>query len=376
MTSEHLHEGKTYRILVSVAMYSGNATFFNNLQDAFGEMKNIDVTWLPLEADPMDLIGRIPPFSWNGSLQMSAVARHRIKALEKSGKTFDAALFHHQILTLFLGEFAERVPYVITTDATPELHSAYGKWYEKGDLFCPESIFHQLKKWPISKTFQRASFVLPFSDWARRSVVSYYETQPEKVVVVPPGINLRLWKVSSSRQGRMGRTNILFVGGDFMRKGGDLVLSLAGMDEFQLCDFHFVTRSFTGHCPPNVVIHDSVCANSSLLLDLYRQADIFVLPTRSDFHSIASLEAMAMHLPVIATPIGGIPEIIEEGGSGYLVPVDDRQALIQRMKLLVDSPERRICMGQRGRQIVEERFNLSRTASTLAEFLKRAADKT
>ncbi|NWG13900.1 MAG: glycosyltransferase [Acidobacteria bacterium] len=88
--------------------------------------------------------------------------------------------------------------------------------------------------------------------------------------------------------------------------------------------------------------------------------DMFVLPSLSEGLSSAILTAMACSLPVIATNVGGIPELVVDGLNGLLVPPKDPVALAQAIRSLADDPDRCFRMGQRGRERVEERFTLER----------------
>ena len=89
-------------------------------------------------------------------------------------------------------------------------------------------------------------------------------------------------------------------------------------------------------------------------------ADIFCLPTRADFSSIASLEAMASGLPVIVGAVGGIPELIEEGKTGFLIAPDDEQALAQKLDLLVSDRALRLRVGKAARKACQQNLNVER----------------
>lgn len=87
-------------------------------------------------------------------------------------------------------------------------------------------------------------------------------------------------------------------------------------------------------------------------------SDCFVLASRSEGLSCSIIEAMASGLPVVATNVGGNPELIAEGKSGYLVPVDDCGAMAQRMKALAQDEAKRKAFGKESRRIVEEDFSI------------------
>jgi len=95
-----------------------------------------------------------------------------------------------------------------------------------------------------------------------------------------------------------------------------------------------------------------------------------MLPTRADTYSWATLEAMAMGLPVIVSEVGGIGDIVIEGKTGFLVRPDDLDALTRRLQTLVEDPRGRREMGMRGRRRVEEQFDLARSTETVMTLLK------
>jgi glycosyltransferase involved in cell wall biosynthesis len=88
--------------------------------------------------------------------------------------------------------------------------------------------------------------------------------------------------------------------------------------------------------------------------------DVFVLPSLSEGLSSAILSAMASSLPVVATDVGGIPELIRNEEEGLLVPPGDPAALARALRRLCNEPQTRLQMGKKGRIRVEELFTLER----------------
>jgi glycosyltransferase involved in cell wall biosynthesis len=88
--------------------------------------------------------------------------------------------------------------------------------------------------------------------------------------------------------------------------------------------------------------------------------DIFVLPSLSEGLSSAILEAMATSLPIVATEVGGIPELVRNGDNGLLVHPADPAALARAIQYLALNPEEARSMGLRGRGRMEEQFTLER----------------
>lgn len=90
----------------------------------------------------------------------------------------------------------------------------------------------------------------------------------------------------------------------------------------------------------------------------FRNFHIFVLPSLFEFLSVAILEAISQSIPVIATNIGGTPEIIEDGKTGLLVPSRDSLALAQAIEKLINNQELRISLGEWGYRRYKEEFTL------------------
>lgn len=100
---------------------------------------------------------------------------------------------------------------------------------------------------------------------------------------------------------------------------------------------------------------------------LLKIADVFCLQSLSEGHSNALLEAMACELPCVATRVGGNAEVVAEGESGYLVPINRPDLASERLVALLRNPDKARAMGKRGRQIVEGRFTVQHMMSQLVE---------
>jgi glycosyltransferase involved in cell wall biosynthesis len=104
---------------------------------------------------------------------------------------------------------------------------------------------------------------------------------------------------------------------------------------------------------------------------LLADSDIFVLPSLVENQPVSILEAMAHALPVVATPVGGIPEQVVDGETGMLVPPADAGALAGALERLCADPERRRAMGERGLERWRRDYSLEATAAKLIGLYRR-----
>ena len=98
-------------------------------------------------------------------------------------------------------------------------------------------------------------------------------------------------------------------------------------------------------------------------------ARIFALPSREEGMPVALLEAMAYGLPSVVSPVGGIPDVFEDGRHGYFVPPDDPQALANRLGALLDHPDVAREMGARARRHATERYATDVVAALIGDAL-------
>jgi len=109
--------------------------------------------------------------------------------------------------------------------------------------------------------------------------------------------------------------------------------------------------------------------------DLVAISDIVALPSRSEGLPFALLEAMVLARPVVATRVGGNPEVVEDGRTGLLVPPEDPGALTRAVRFLLDHPTEAEAMGRRGQERVLRDFSVDRSIGALQELYWSAASR-
>jgi glycosyltransferase involved in cell wall biosynthesis len=111
------------------------------------------------------------------------------------------------------------------------------------------------------------------------------------------------------------------------------------------------------------------------VLSLLKGVDVFVMSSVMEGLGTSVLDAMACRKPVVATRAGGIPEVVEDGRTGILVPVRDADEIAHAIVTLLERPELRDTLGQSGRVRVEQRFSADRMVSATFDAYVRLAGR-
>ncbi len=177
-----------------------------------------------------------------------------------------------------------------------------------------------------------------------------------------PGIDLERW-YPAPREPRE-RPRVLFVGGRFAEKGGfDLLAALEGRIGTEV-DLDVVTPADVPHAE-GVTVHRLGHASPELRR-LYQQADLLVLPTYGDTNPWVLLEAMACGTPAVSSDVGAIPEMLDEGRAGTVVPHGDVRALREAIEALLADGTRREGLRSVVRERVERHYDARRQFPALA----------
>ena len=363
----------SYRLGFIMEQTLGHRTISENLASCVAENPEVVATFLPIEYE--NPAGKIPVVGRNYSVRASLHAR-KLATQAHRATPFDGFLFHTQVTSLFSNRLMRAVPSVISLDATPLNYDSVGAGYNHTSN--PGSLAERIKLAINQRAFHVAKRLVISNHWGKKSLVEDYGIADEKVDVIDPGVNLSLWAgVGDHRSHSKPRSkpHILFVGGDFDRKGGPLLLDVFRRHFRDAAELHLVTSAKIP-LEPNIFVYNNFGSNAEGLLQLFDDADLFVLPTLADVSSLASREAMTARLPVIVSAVGAIPELIEEGASGFLIPEGDGDLLRQRIETLIANPSLRRSMGERGREIALDRFDSRKNMQALLDLIKQVARRT
>ncbi len=226
--------------------------------------------------------------------------------------------------------------------------------------------------------YRRATHVCTRSDFVRANLIDEYGLAPERISVVGGGVNFDPLPATGRRAGGNGAgPTALFIGKELHRKGGDLLLRAFAETRGSVPDARLLI--VTGDPIPSdlplagVTVMPPVWERDRLSA-LYRQADLFVLPSRLETWGDVLLEAMAHGLPCLGVAGEAMDEIIVRERTGRLVPPADPAALAAALIELLPAAERLRSWGSAGRERVEAEFTWAKVADRLAPILESAVD--
>lgn len=229
------------------------------------------------------------------------------------------------------------------------------------------------------QAYERAATVFTFSEAVRQAFIRQVGLPPERVVTMYAGPNLDLSRIPGrSRISRpTGAPTVLFIGREFERKGGDLLLRAFAKVRARIPQARLVVIG-----PRALTLQEPGVANLGFLrkddpdewarlIEAYRSADVFCFPTRYEPFGIVILEAMLFGLPCVATRTGAIPEMVQDGETGYLVPTDDVEALTASLLLLLGDRDRAIRFGDAARKRADSDFTWEAVTAKMVEVMRQ-----
>ncbi|MCL4519546.1 MAG: glycosyltransferase family 4 protein [Thaumarchaeota archaeon] len=201
--------------------------------------------------------------------------------------------------------------------------------------------------------------VVVWSEWAKKG---YYNdgVDRKKIRVIPPP-----FPIIDDRK-KHDHLNILFLGRDYKRKGGDTALAVFHklQKEFRDIRLIYIGKIREPTALKNVLqersisYHESVSQNF-LISEVYPVSDIFLLPCRAEAFGMSLVEAQSRGIPVISSRISAIPEIVDNGITGYLNDPTDVQGFVSNAAKIVQDKNMRNVMYERARRSVSEKYSVN-----------------
>jgi len=107
------------------------------------------------------------------------------------------------------------------------------------------------------------------------------------------------------------------------------------------------------------------------LPEYYRKIDIFVVPSLIESFGVVAVEASACGIPIVASDVGGLPEIVSNDKTGFLVPPKNPEAIACKLELLINKPDLRTKMGIAARQLVLKKYDWQQNALQMEKLYKQ-----
>lgn len=208
------------------------------------------------------------------------------------------------------------------------------------------------------QAFASASHICTRSRRARASICEDYGIEPSRVTAIGGGLNLPSLPPAVSR-GESQAPTALFIGKDFLRKGGDLVLRAFAQARATVPGARLICLTAVSPLPSLPLEGVELVAptwDRCAIDALYRRADLFILPSRLETWGDVLLEAGAYGLPSIGVTGQPMEEIIEDGLTGCLVPPENADELARALHSMLSDRQLRERMGHAARQRVEAMY--------------------
>ncbi len=234
----------------------------------------------------------------------------------------------------------------------------------------------------LSKKLRSAAFALTCTSHNREYLSSLDGVGERRVHLSYHGLDLKLFRPRLRPAANRGPLRVLSVGSLLECKGFRYLIEACRLLEARGLDFH---TTIAGGGPLEEELRGLVARHGledrvrftgfvtqGALVPLYQDADVFVLPAIREIHwgiPNVLVEALACEIPVVTTPLPSVSELVEDGASGILIEDRDPERLASSLEYLARSPEIRASMGRRGRERVEEAFDLDRNIDTIVERL-------
>ena len=242
----------------------------------------------------------------------------------------------------------DNVPHFIYTDHTHLANLNYvgfdsKKLYPKRWIDLENQVYTN-----ATKIFVRSTNI-------QKSVVEQYHQPADKVICIYAGNNVEITHSTTEDKSYTG-SNILFVGIDWERKGGPLLVQAFN----KVLEKHPNARLTIVGANPSIQMKNCTAigkVSPAELRSYYEAATIFCMPTNVEPFGIAFLEAMQARLPIIGTNVGAIPDFLQNEWNGFLVEPDDLQGVIDGITELLDDPNLCRLYGNRSAQLIKDKYS-------------------
>lgn len=300
---------------------------------------------------PASMVSGLTLARWRREMHAGWLAAGRIAGAERTQGAADVLHFHTQATAFSSVRRMRRTPSIVSIDITQRLASVevpagFRQWQYEACAARDRTVF------------RAARAIVATSRWAAEDLARDLPECADRMHVMPYPVPLEGFDATwgNARAGWSGRPRVLFMGGDFPRKGGwGLLDAWRIADLGELAQLRVVTDwpLDVSRLPRGVELRSGIRAYTPEWFALWRDTDIFVLPTTGEAFGMVFQEAAAAGLPSIGTNLNAVPELVVPGETGMLVPVGDVRALADALRHLLGRAGVRRAMGDAARRRIE-----------------------
>jgi len=321
-----------------------------------------------LVAEEIESAGvKVTQLNMSNKFDLAAVFRLFRLLWEEKISIIHSYLYHANILGRVIGKVAQ-TPIIISSERSVILSEEV---VNKDTL----EMGSRLRRLVNSLSMHLSGRVVTVSELVRETLIAASKIDPKRLVTIHNGVNLEDYQIdgdiTAKKKGLGLETSASVIGaiGRLDRvKGAEYLLRAAAKVIFKTPDAAFLIvgdgsqREALEQLARSLGISHRVVFTGQRddVPELLAVMDVLVLPSLYEGLPNAVLEAMAAGKPVIATPVGGTPEVVEDGITGLLVPPRDPEALAEAILALLQDRERAEAMGRAGRARVEKYFSVER----------------
>lgn len=243
---------------------------------------------------------------------------------------------------------------------------------------------YNLSLWVEKLAIENADKVIAVSKEMKKDILKLFNISADRIEVIHNGIDLNKWKKTNSRNAQkkydIPEKYVLFFGRTTKQKGIDtlieasdfidptvrIVICTTGADTTEfLKEMESFAKTKKNITWLNKMLDESEC------IEIYSGASVFVCPSIYEPFGIINLEAMACEVPVVASAVGGIKEIVVDGKTGFLIEPSKPKLLAQKVNEILSNRKLAETLGKNGRKRVEKHFSWTTIAKQVKQLYEQ-----
>jgi hypothetical protein len=318
--------------------------------------------------------GRYPAPFWarlSHPWQAQHIAREKLKAAKPA--SFDVMIVNAWELMVSHESLARTRPAIAVLDSVPVTIDRQQR--DQGRQGWKRNLAHAIHHRTFAKYVSQFDFFLPLGSDCAESLVTDYGVKNEQIALMLAPKDLNQFGYGNKQP--RDHFRLLFIGNDFLRKGGEFLLQL-------------FTERLADRCTLTIVSNDPLLRTRALpagvelltrlqpdgISKVCRESDLFLFPTQQDYLPQVLAEALASGLPCIANDVGGVKDLVRNDETGYLMPTGaSMDSWMARIEPLIANPEHLDRMSRSARKFAEEHLDIARFEKLLADVVGRVHEQ-